>query len=88
MFDFDGDPYGLWVVIAIIVACIIVGAFTGGFYAGQIGAVIGGVAGAFIGGGVFYAINRAFDAAIRNFAFVGPAILILGGAIWLYIQFS
>ncbi|MEM7544237.1 MAG: hypothetical protein AAF367_01775 [Pseudomonadota bacterium] len=88
MFDFDGDAYGLWIAIAIIVACIIVGVVVGGVYGGEIGAAVGGIAGAFVGGGVLYAISRAFDAAVRNYAIVAPAILIIAGAIWLYTQFS
>ncbi|MEM7523796.1 MAG: hypothetical protein AAF360_08600 [Pseudomonadota bacterium] len=88
VFNFDDDPYGIWVGAAIVIACLLAGAFLGGAYAGEVGAVLGGLAGAFVGGGILYTIMRAFEAAIRNFVYVAPAVLIIGGAIWLYTRFS
>lgn len=87
MFDFDGDPAAFWVGVAIVVAGVLVGVVVGGVYAGEIGAVAGGFAGACVGGGVLFVIARAFDAAVRNIVYVGPLLLIIGGAVWLYLEF-
>ncbi|MEM8754183.1 MAG: hypothetical protein AAGF90_14495 [Pseudomonadota bacterium] len=88
MFDFEGDSATLLAGAAIVGACIVAGAVVGAVYVGEIGAAIGGVAGAFVGGGVLYAIARAFDAAIRNFAYAAPIILIAAAAVWAYLEFS